>query len=180
MSRGVRGIVAVAALLALAGWFAIRAIAALAPAGPPPPPPPPAVASGVTAPPRIEVAAAVPLEDLDAALARPPFAEDRRPPEGPAPAPAPVEEAAPDVVLAGVIFSDDQQVAILEERDGGESVRLRAGDLYRGWTVEEVSADAVTITRGGRTARIVLEFTRRNVGPAVVAPERERPRRRLR
>ncbi|MDH3476135.1 MAG: hypothetical protein OEM59_20845, partial [Rhodospirillales bacterium] len=83
---------------------------------------------------RAEMAYAMPpMESFDAILTRPIFSPSRRPVAGAAPT---VEVAARDLgaKLIGQVGTETEIRVALKPEDGGETVNLRQGEDYRGWT----------------------------------------------
>ncbi len=100
-----------------------------------------------------------PASRFDGVLRRPIFSSNRRPPpEQKAVAESP--PVAPDLVLAGIITSGQEQIGIAFEKSTQEAVRLREGTDYRGWTVTEILSDWVVLQRRGVEHRLDLFYKR--------------------
>lgn len=54
--------------------------------------------------------------------------------------------------LTGVVLGEQRSVAILEHRKSGETVSLIAGQTNRGWEIEDIDSNELTI-RNGQTVR---------------------------
>ena len=95
-----------------------------------------------------------PIGSYDAILRRPIFSPSRRAVAGPK-----VVMTSQDLgaKLVGVVGDGTDQRILLKPLDGGETVRLRSGEDYRGWTVEVVGADEV-IFRNGSDGEETLEL----------------------
>jgi len=114
--------------------------------------------------------------DLTALLARPLFAEDRRPyvsaakPEVAAVAPAPEPEVAsepapaatpappappPSLTLLGTYFEDDWQALVAIAEDGQEHW-LAKGDVIADWMVTDIRAEKVILQFKDRETVVVL------------------------
>ena len=96
-----------------------------------------------------------PASHFEEILRRPIFSPTRRPPPElkAAPESPPV---APDLVLAGIILSGQERIAIAFEESTKEAVRLGEGTDYRGWTVKEILSDWVVLQRQGVEHRLDL------------------------
>lgn len=105
------------------------------------------------APPQIDT-----MNDL---FARPPFRPERRPPDT-APSGngdgARPEEKPFGATLKGVVVSGPIRYAIVEPSSGGEPTRLRQGDRYQGWRLDEIHVDRILLTRGNRTTVLHLAY----------------------
>lgn len=107
------------------------------------------------------------LDDLTATRERPLFTPGRTPPARPAavvaepepeePEPEPVAESEPPPLrLAGVVASGSVTVAMLEDEDSREVVRLAPGQSVSDWVLVAVEPRAVTLRQGEREVRLVL------------------------
>lgn len=104
----------------------------------------------------------VALRELTAARERPIFSATRRPPP-PSEAPAPVrlpssanETARPPLGLIGAIAADEAGMAIFLDQVSQRTVRLKVGEGYAGWTLQQVKAREATLIRDQQTAILVL------------------------
>jgi general secretion pathway protein N len=100
-----------------------------------------------------------PLEALQATRERPLFAPKRRPDDVAAPPEAPVVEESPESVsfeLTGVVMGGALAIAILRNRDTGETQQLRQGDMLADWSVEEIGARHVVLRQEDRQVRLEL------------------------
>ena len=76
-------------------------------------------------------------------LARPLFSVDRRPKAGP----AAVGAASDDMPrLGGILIDRAQRSAIFQPANEGKPVTLVEGDQIAGWTIQQITADSVTLT----------------------------------
>ena len=105
----------------------------------------------------------IPLSALSATRERPVFAPSRRPPPpavvnvpfvAPArvAAPPPPPPPRPNLVLIGTITGDDDVMPIAMFLDQGTNtvIRLRAGDVHLGWTLETVHGRAAIMQNGSQ------------------------------
>ncbi len=100
-----------------------------------------------------------PASRFEEVLRRPIFSPNRRPPpEQKAVAESP--PVVPDLVLAGIIISGQERIAIAFEESTQEAVRLGEGTDYRGWTVTEILPDWVVLQRQGVEHRLDLFYKR--------------------
>ncbi len=100
-----------------------------------------------------------PASRFEEVLRRPIFSPTRRPPPD-REAVAESPPVAPDFVLAGIIISGQERVTIAFEESTKETVRLREGTDYRGWTVTEILSDWVVLQRQGVEHRLDLFYER--------------------
>ncbi len=152
MSRWLRDAVLLAALAGASAVFAAMILRS----GPPELPEPgtsPAPEIGAVEPFTLPEPRPVPLAQLSAALELPLFTRSRRPPAAPAAAPTPL-----DATLAGVLTDGPEKVAIVTSSGAARALRLREGDVYRGWRVARIEDHAIVLERDGRTERLVLTF----------------------
>lgn len=98
--------------------------------------------------------------DFEAVVSRPLFNESRRPPE---PLllpeelkPLPVAVKPPAVTLNGVILTQNERIAVFEDRASSRTIRLREGDKLGQWHVERLESDRVILRYGERTYEIML------------------------
>lgn len=113
-----------------------------------------------------------PMESFDAILTRPIFSPNRRPVAG-----APVAMASPELgaKLLGHVGTESEIRVALKPEDGGETVNLRQGEDYRGWTFEEVkNGDFIFRSEDGRQVILQLNYEEK---PAV-QPRSRRERQR--
>jgi hypothetical protein len=95
-----------------------------------------------------------PMESFDAILTRPIFSPNRRPIAG-----APVAMASPELgaKLIGQVATETEIRVALKPEDGGDTVNLRQGEDYRGWTFAEIKGEDVTF-RSDDGREIVLQL----------------------
>jgi hypothetical protein len=118
---------------------------------------------------------ALPLEQLSITRERPIFAPSRRPPRPALPtyvAPVAVRQAIkppeperPAVSLLGTIIGTDDQIGVFLDTTRNV-VRLRVGEVHRGWVLRLVKAREVTLVKDGEQA-VVLELPPPGEAPAV-------------
>lgn len=99
------------------------------------------------------------VETFAAIVERPIFSPTRRPPPE---AEVALDEAFSnlDLLLVGVVISSDERIAIVLPKNHTEVVRLGAGDLFQGWTVDMIEPDRVTFRRDGLEEQIELSYDR--------------------
>ena len=101
-----------------------------------------------------------PIDSFAETVARPLFMATRRPPE-----PEEIEvEAEPAAGaqrnlfnLLGVVISEDERVALVTRRRGGDFLRLVVGQRVDGWLVVAIEPDTMTLSQGDATE--VLKLT---------------------
>ena len=99
-----------------------------------------------------------------AALSRPIFHADRKPYEPPKrtpvakpPAPRPAQEAPPSFRLIGILYQNAEQAWAYVSIKGEKRVRrLSRGDVYRGWTVSDISENRLVLSKRERKIEITL------------------------
>lgn len=96
-----------------------------------------------------------PLRSFDAILNRPIFSPSRRATQGSS---AVVASQELGMTLTGIITSASDKFIILAPPEGGESVRLREGEDYRGWTLTEVEQHKVVFRRGSKEEQLELIY----------------------
>lgn len=149
----------VAADLAL-GAFVAHSL--MTPAGDPAPPPPRA-----SAPPTANAPSPSRAVDVTEILARPLFAETRRPPPAGKPDAAPPSAAPATLPRMTAILIDGGQRSAIFAGENGKPIVLSEGGRFGPFTVERIEPQQVTIT-GPEGKRIV--HTRFDPNPAAVAP----------
>lgn len=95
-----------------------------------------------------------PLSSFDAILKRPIFSSSRRATQGS----AVVVSQELGMTLTGIITSASEKFVILAPQEGGESVRLREGQDYRGWTLTQVEQHKVVFRRGNKEEQLELIY----------------------
>lgn len=95
-----------------------------------------------------------PLRSFDAILKRPIFSSSRRAVQGS----AVVVSQELGMTLTGVITSASEKFVILAPQEGGESVRLREGEDYRGWTLTQVEQHKVVFRRGDKEEQLEMNY----------------------
>jgi hypothetical protein len=126
---------------------------------------------------------ALPLEQLSMTRERPIFSPSRRPPPPTPPtyvAPVavrqpikPPEPERPAVSLLGTIIGTDDQIGVFLDTTHNV-VRLRVGEVHRGWALRLVKAREVTLVKDGEQA-VVLELPPPGEAPAVGGSTVPRP-----
>jgi hypothetical protein len=114
-----------------------------------------------------------PLSTFDAILKRPIFSPNRRAAQGS----TVVVSQELGMILRGITSSADQKFIILVPQDGGDAVRLREGEDYRGWTLTQVDPALyrVVFKRDDKEEQLELIFDERP--PQVRPRQRQRNRR---
>jgi general secretion pathway protein N len=124
-----------------------------------------------------------PLAEYAATVERPLFFPDRRPPSSDEATPADAqpstaeERQALNVVVTGVILSDEINIALVQRRGGGEVLRLAKGDIVDGWSVSEILADRVKFQRDADEQEVELREPQAKPRQGRV-PDKATPRRR--
>lgn len=95
-----------------------------------------------------------PLSSFDSILRRPIFSPERRAVQGS----AVVVSQELGMTLTGIITSADTKFVILAPQEGGQSVRLREGEDYRGWTLTQVEQHKVVFRRGNTEEQLELIY----------------------
>ncbi len=98
-----------------------------------------------------------PIERFAAALDRPLFSPDRRPPEG-EPSAGVVEDRALSATLQGVVFRNSGSVALLTAVGESSPVRVSQGELFLGWRLLEIHPDNVVFGRDEETVTLELIY----------------------
>ena len=95
-----------------------------------------------------------PLSTFEATLRRPVFSQSRRPRAG---APVVVSQ---DLALKmlGVTGFDGDKRALLVPEGGGETLQLRVGEEYLGWTLREIGDSHSLFTRDDQELRLEVDF----------------------
>ncbi len=124
-----------------------------------------------------------PLEQFEEIMARPLFDDSRRPQQDEEE--ESVSESAAAMRekwrLSGVVWEDDQQLALFSERQGAGRARIKTGMYLDGnWQLEEIGMDTVTLSDGSQTLRLELweprqPSTRPAADPAVPAGDQHNP-----
>lgn len=127
---------------------------------------------------------ALDLAALSETIARPLFAETRRPPETEDETTAPTElGAGPNAnvktrlehTLVGIFMVGSNKLALLRPRRRGPLVRVSIGDEIDGWKVTEITLEHVELEQGGES-QILTPKPAARVKPK--AKPKPRPRRR--
>lgn len=100
------------------------------------------------------------LENYQELLARPLFWSERRPLESVVPSEAGAGQQPLSFVLIGVVVSPESSHALLSKPGSGDVAKVQPGDVVEGWQVETLTADSVTLTRGGEKRQIYLDEER--------------------
>ncbi len=116
-----------------------------------------------------------PIERFAAALDRPLFNPDRRPPDEPSV--GVVEDRALSATLQGTLFDNSGSVALLTAVGESSSVRFSEGELFLGWRLLEIHPDNVVFERDEETVTLELIY---KAQPAPAPPAAQRKRRRVR
>ncbi len=108
-----------------------------------------------------------PIERFAAALDRPLFNPDRRPPEG-EPSAGVVEDRALSATLQGILFATSGSVALLTAVGESSSVRVSEGELFLGWRLVEIHPDNVVFERDEETVTLELIYKAQPAPPQPV------------
>ena len=112
-----------------------------------------------------------PIERFAAALDRPLFSQDRRPPAD-EPSAGVVEDRALSATLQGVLFATSGSVALLTVVGESSQVQVSEGELFLGWRLLEIHPDKVVFGRDEETVTLELIY---KAQPAPEPPARQRP-----
>jgi len=105
-----------------------------------------------------------PFEHYEAIKARPIFIEGRRPlpdepeappPEAPPPPPPP-KSPPPRIAISGILITPQDRYAMLRNPPKEGPSRLRKGDDFQGWRVEEITRDGLRLSQAGESHEISL------------------------
>jgi hypothetical protein len=117
-----------------------------------------------------------PIERFAAALDRPLFSQDRRPPEDEPTGTGVVEDRALSATLQGILFATSGSVALLTAVGESAPVRISEGELFLGWRLLEIHPDNVVFERDGET--VMLELIYKAQPAPAAAPEGRRVKQR--
>ncbi|MFC0388345.1 hypothetical protein [Muricoccus vinaceus] len=139
-------------LLLLAACAGLAALAVTREAPVLPPPPGAGTAAGGYAP--VAALPEPPRGPWAEQVARPLFAQDRRPPVLATPVATRREpEPPPPLAAAGIVLQAGVAVALLRLPDD-RVVRVAVGDEVGGWQVSRIADDGVLLTRGSRSVTL--------------------------
>jgi hypothetical protein len=110
---------------------------------------------------------AIPLKELGNTRDRPIFTPSRRPPPPPVvekpytPPPPPRVETKPPpeplmLSLLGTIAGESDGVALFQEKNSQEVVRLRTGESHQGWVLRSVHGREAMLEKGDRKETVTL------------------------
>jgi len=99
-----------------------------------------------------------PIERFAAALDRPLFSPDRRPPEGEPAGTGVVEDRALSASLQGILFASSGSVALLTAVGESSRVQVSEGELFLGWRLLEIHPDNVVFERDEETVTLELIY----------------------
>lgn len=114
-----------------------------------------------------------PMAAFDGIVARPIFSPTRRP--GANQAPVIVSENL-GLAIMGLSITASGRVALFRPQDGGESLRLREGEDYRGWVLTRIDPNRVVFSRDGDEQQLELDYEK----PPEAKKKSRRDRRRAR
>ncbi|GAA3698460.1 hypothetical protein GCM10022421_00900 [Oceanisphaera sediminis] len=102
-----------------------------------------------------------PIEQFEEIMARPLFDDTRRPSEDEAETEKNISASAAAIRekwrLSGVVWENDQQLALFNERRGEGRARIKTGMYLDGdWQLEEIGRDSVTLSDGSQILRLEL------------------------
>lgn len=124
-----------------------------------------------------------PLEQFEGILERPLFNATRRP-QADEDDNDTLSESAAEMRekwrLSGVVWENEQQLALFSEREGEGRLRIRTGMYLDGnWQLEEITEDSVTLTTDGQRLRLELweprEPSSRSLPEQSPQPDTEEP-----
>lgn len=110
-----------------------------------------------------------PMTKFEAILQRPIFSPTRRGVGGSVAVPVSQEL---DLKITGTVVTDSDRYAMVLPGGGGETLTLREGEEFRGWTVSRVHLKGVVFERGASQEEILMNYE--------IAPERPKQRARPR
>jgi general secretion pathway protein N len=107
---------------------------------------------------------AIPLTQLSGTRDRPIFSPSRRPPPVVAttepvvvkPPPRKKEIEPPPLSLVGTIASDDESFGIFIDQSTKAALRLKAGEDYQGWKLQQIRGREVTMEKDRQAAVLTL------------------------
>ncbi len=98
------------------------------------------------------------LEDLGDMLDRPLFFSNRKLPVPPKVEAAQVAAPTPmRLKLEGVAIAGESRVAVLRDPSNNQLIQLAEGAMHDGWTLDSVTADGATFSRGRQTSELLLD-----------------------
>lgn len=100
------------------------------------------------------------LDQYQELVARPLFWSERRALEIESPAEVSTGNQPLAFVLIGVVMSPQSKHALLSKPGSGEVIKVQPGDIVEGWQVESMTADSVSLSRGGEHQKIYLDEER--------------------
>ncbi len=109
-----------------------------------------------------------PIERFQAALDRPLFSQDRRPPVGEPTGAGVVEDRALSATLQGILFATSGSVALLTAVGESSSVRVSEGELFLGWRLLVIHPDNVVFERDEETVTLELIYKAQPAPPQPV------------
>lgn len=113
-----------------------------------------------------------PIERFAAALDRPLFSADRRPPPDGQPTAAVVEDRSLSATLQGILFAGSGSVALLTAVGESAPVRVSQGEVFLGWKLLEIHPDNVVFGRDDETVTLELIY-KVQPAPEQTAPQRQ-------
>ncbi len=114
-----------------------------------------------------------PIERFAAALDRPLFSPDRRPPEDEPSGTGVVEDRALSATLQGILFATSGSVALLTAVGESAPVRVSEGDLFLGWRLQEIHPDNVVFGRDDETVTLELIYKAQSARAAPSAEQQQ-------
>lgn len=101
--------------------------------------------------------AAPPIGQLVDMMERPLFFPDRRMPE-PEAEQAPAAPLTPlRLKLEGIAIAGGARIAVLRNLNGNALMQLTEGETHDGWTLNELSSNSATFSRGAQTNELLLD-----------------------
>jgi general secretion pathway protein N len=95
-----------------------------------------------------------PLQSYRAVLDRPLFSQNRHP-APPQVASQPLTNPS-ELVLAGIIITETEKVALIANNHAGSFARYSEGQAVGGWTLQSIQQDRIILTRGANQQEVKL------------------------
>jgi hypothetical protein len=97
-----------------------------------------------------------PLDAFPETTRRPLFSTTRSPASAAAPPAGQEGLILGRYALVGTVVTRKQRLLLLRPAAGGAVLRLKEGDALESWRIERISADALTLSDGGKTEVVAL------------------------
>ena len=99
-----------------------------------------------------------PIDFFEPIIDRPIFSRSRRLPDDWVSVTPETPRRDLDLTLTGIIISSDKRIVVVSPKSGNNSVILRHGDQYEGWTVETIEPKEVTFQHASGQRRLQLTY----------------------